>query len=205
VIKMEFRDKTVVIDAGHGGRDTGAVWGDVVEKDIALYTAKRLQEALSPLFGKVLLTRGTDMTLAIAGRDSYARRVGADFFISVHYNAGGNDNTRGGEVWLNQKAWGVYDFRWLTNRYKDMGSYWRGLKKAENWYGRVMWIARRGYYVYSIPSMLWEVEFVQRVAHEGWWKNGKITEKGYSELGMLVGSFAMEFGNFVKEYLTKHK
>ena len=85
----------VVVDAGHGGNDPGAVSGNLKEKDLnlraALYMAKRLEELGIP----VVLTRNTDESL---GRDERVRRIknafGTDpnvILISNHINAGGGE------------------------------------------------------------------------------------------------------------------
>ena len=81
--------KLVVVDAGHGGRDPGAVGPDnILEKDVTLQLAKEVAAALRQKLGvKVLLTRTDDSFLELRERTDYANRVGADLFISLHANA----------------------------------------------------------------------------------------------------------------------
>ena len=79
---------TVVIDAGHGGRDPGAVGpGGVFEKDIALGISLRLKEKIEQAGLAVVLTRDKDIFVPLAERAQIANRVNADAFISVHANA----------------------------------------------------------------------------------------------------------------------
>lgn len=82
-------DFVVVIDAGHGGNDTGAVDNGVREKDINLAVAKRLQEDIQRrLKGvKVIMTRSTDNFVTLQGRADIANKNKADLFISIHTNS----------------------------------------------------------------------------------------------------------------------
>jgi N-acetylmuramoyl-L-alanine amidase len=80
--------KTIMIDAGHGGRDSGAIGkGGTMEKDLALDIARRLQERLLR-HGRyrVLMTRSDDSTLALNKRVELADEKSADIFVSIHLN-----------------------------------------------------------------------------------------------------------------------
>ena len=81
--------KTIVLDPGHGGRDTGKVNSriNVVEKDLTLDTARRVKSLLESAGFKVVLTRTDDRFLALPDRADIATRAGADLFVSLHYNA----------------------------------------------------------------------------------------------------------------------
>lgn len=80
--------RRVMIDAGHGGKDQGAVGvGGVEEKDINLAIAKKLGEQLERKGLKVSYTRTTDKFLSLRDRSVIANKSGADLFISVHANA----------------------------------------------------------------------------------------------------------------------
>ncbi|MDH7602431.1 MAG: N-acetylmuramoyl-L-alanine amidase [Armatimonadota bacterium] len=80
-------DKVVVIDPGHGGREKGARWGDVYEKDVNLRIAKALKAALEQAGAAVIMTRDDDTSLSLAARAELAIKKGADFFISIHCNS----------------------------------------------------------------------------------------------------------------------
>lgn len=81
--------KTIVIDAGHGGSDPGAIGArGTMEKDIALDIAVRLRDRLRSVGRyKILMTRDADTTLRLKQRVEFANENRADLFISIHVNA----------------------------------------------------------------------------------------------------------------------
>ncbi len=94
--------RLIVVDAGHGGKDPGAIGpGKVYEKDVVLKMAKALARALRQQLGvKVLLTRSDDRYLKLRTRTEYANQVGADLFISLHANATENGKAYGVETYF---------------------------------------------------------------------------------------------------------
>ncbi|MCF6265984.1 MAG: N-acetylmuramoyl-L-alanine amidase [Desulfuromusa sp.] len=92
----------IVVDAGHGGKDPGAIGPhNVYEKNVALKMAKELAKALRKQLGvKVLLTRSDDHYLKLQERTEYANQVGADLFISLHANATANGKAYGVETYF---------------------------------------------------------------------------------------------------------
>lgn len=87
--KQKQRPFTVVIDAGHGGKDIGAADNGAREKDINLAVAKKTAEILSKKLkdAKVILTRNDDYFLTLQERADVANKAKADLFISVHTNS----------------------------------------------------------------------------------------------------------------------
>ena len=80
----------VVIDAGHGGRDPGAVGAGIREKDITLGLALRLRDELVRQGGvRIALTREDDRLLSLEERPDLARRMEADLFLSIHADSAG--------------------------------------------------------------------------------------------------------------------
>jgi len=79
--------KTIVIDAGHGGKDAGAVSGRVYEKNIVFTVSKYVRDELRKDGFKVHLTRTKDRFIELSDRTKYANRKKADLFISIHANA----------------------------------------------------------------------------------------------------------------------
>lgn len=97
----------VVIDAGHGGHDPGAVGVGFREKTLALGLATALRDELVRGGGiRVALTRSDDRFLALDERVGIARRLGAGLFLSIHADsAGDNDQVTGASVYtLSDKA-----------------------------------------------------------------------------------------------------
>ncbi|WP_029937137.1 N-acetylmuramoyl-L-alanine amidase [Sphingomonas sp. UNC305MFCol5.2] len=92
----------VVIDAGHGGHDPGAISGDggLREKDVTLEVAKAIKDALLASGRvRVALTREDDRFLVLQERYGLARRLKADLFISVHCDSAGNAEATGATVY----------------------------------------------------------------------------------------------------------
>ncbi len=87
--------KVVVVDAGHGGQDSGAHEGDIREKDLTLSIAKLVSADLARGGAMVIMTRKTDVFIPLLTRSEIANRNQADFFISCHINAN-QGNTSGG-------------------------------------------------------------------------------------------------------------
>jgi N-acetylmuramoyl-L-alanine amidase len=92
--------RTIVIDPGHGGTDTGSTSSSgAMEKDLALDVAKRLKTAIEGRLGlRVLLTRDTDRDVTMDERSSIANNNKADLFVSVHLNASVRPALRGVQV-----------------------------------------------------------------------------------------------------------
>lgn len=82
------KGRIVVIDAGHGGTQSGAVYGGVKEKDLNLSIAKKLYTKLKELGIVTYMTRNYDSTVSLYSRSGLANRKNADLLISVHNNAG---------------------------------------------------------------------------------------------------------------------
>jgi N-acetylmuramoyl-L-alanine amidase len=79
--------KTIIIDAGHGGRDPGAVGAKHHEKEITLAVAKELKKQLTRKGFKVKLTRSDDSFIPLQKRPKLASDWDGDLFISLHCNA----------------------------------------------------------------------------------------------------------------------
>jgi N-acetylmuramoyl-L-alanine amidase len=98
----EFREKLIVIDAGHGGHDPGAVSpNSTKEKDVVLKSSLILMKKLENAGFKVYLTRERDNYVKLYDRAGIANQLDADIFISVHANAAGNSKANGIETLYN--------------------------------------------------------------------------------------------------------
>lgn len=79
---------TVVVDAGHGGSETGAISPHGLrESDLNLALAKNVRAALTNLGCRVVMTREDDVTVPLYDRPKVAHAQGADAFVSIHHNA----------------------------------------------------------------------------------------------------------------------
>lgn len=113
------RPMTIAIDAGHGGRDPGAVGKKgTKEKDIALQIAKRLKKKIDRQPGLTgVLIRDGDYYLSLRKRINKARKNQADLFISIHADANPNPKLTGSSVYiLSQKGASSEAAKWLANR-----------------------------------------------------------------------------------------
>jgi N-acetylmuramoyl-L-alanine amidase len=93
------RFSTVVIDAGHGGKDGGSAWNGLVEKKLCLDVAKRVEKALKASGLKTVMTRRTDTFVELAQRARIANRVPSSVFVSIHFNGCRKTIVSGGEVY----------------------------------------------------------------------------------------------------------
>ncbi len=91
----------IVIDAGHGGHDTGTIGSNgLLEKDLVLDVAKRLGRLLETRLGaEVVYTRQDDTFIPLETRTAIANRERADLFISVHANSSHDSDARGVETY----------------------------------------------------------------------------------------------------------
>lgn len=97
-VRAQVKLKTVVIDAGHGGKDPGAIGsGKTNEKDIALVVALKLGDYITKNFPEVnvVYTRKSDVFLELHERAEIANKTKADLFIAVHVNSSTNADAYG--------------------------------------------------------------------------------------------------------------
>ena len=95
-----YRIQTVIIDAGHGGQDMGAVGQmGLKEKYVTLDIARRLKEELEDQGLQVVMTRKSDDFISLYHRTYIANRADGNFFISIHCNASRNREVDGFDVY----------------------------------------------------------------------------------------------------------
>jgi N-acetylmuramoyl-L-alanine amidase len=104
--QLGLKVRRVVVDAGHGGRDTGAIGPHGLrEKDVTLAIAERLMEKLRAAGLEVVMTRDDDTYVSLNERTRIANEANADLFLSVHCNAAKRRKLTGVETWtLNVSA-----------------------------------------------------------------------------------------------------
>jgi len=106
-IKPKSRQKIVVLDPGHGGKDPGAIgaYGKTYEKNVTLAMGKELKTLLEKKGYKVYLTRSTDVFIPLRQRVKIAQQYKADLFMSLHADSAKNRNAKGLSVYtLSEKA-----------------------------------------------------------------------------------------------------
>jgi len=84
---VDRSDSFIVIDAGHGGHDSGAIGAGLYEKNLVLQIAKRTAKKFKNMGYRVHLTRSNDRFIKLSGRTKIADRKDAKVFISIHANA----------------------------------------------------------------------------------------------------------------------
>jgi N-acetylmuramoyl-L-alanine amidase len=91
----------IVLDAGHGGHDTGTIGpGNLYEKDVVLDVTRRLGRLLHDRLGvDVIYTRKTDVFIPLQERTAIANRANADLFLSIHANSSDDHSVRGIETY----------------------------------------------------------------------------------------------------------
>ena len=101
-LKKNIRDIIVAIDAGHGGKDPGAIGKlNILEKDITLLIAKELERTLRDTKGyKPIMIRGDDSFVDLNDRYQNARKIGADIFVSIHADAFRLSSVKGASVFV---------------------------------------------------------------------------------------------------------
>ncbi len=90
--------KYIVIDAGHGGSDCGAIRGNINEKEITLDIAKRVEKLLTKKGYAVTMTRTTDATVSLQERVDISEAIMPDIFVSIHVNSSNSETPSGLET-----------------------------------------------------------------------------------------------------------
>jgi len=98
----EYKLRKVVIDAGHGGKDPGAIGKKSREKNITLAIALKVGKYIEQNVPgvEVIYTRKTDVFVELHKRAEIANKNKADLFISIHVNASSNTNATGTDSWV---------------------------------------------------------------------------------------------------------
>ncbi|WP_406944947.1 N-acetylmuramoyl-L-alanine amidase [Halobacillus sp. SY10] len=146
--------RVIAIDAGHGGKDGGAEFNGLVEKEINLNVAKRVRNYLENSGVKVIMTRSDDTFIPLDDRNSYAVNNGADTFVSIHSNAFSDPSANGTETFYSSQSQRVTDSKQLALFIQDslveaLGTKDRGVKD----------VPYRVIRSTSIPSTLVELGF----------------------------------------------
>jgi len=92
---------TIILDAGHGGKDPGNSYHGFVEKEIALKTVMKVGSFLEKEHGvKIIYTRTSDVFIELADRPKVANKANANLFVSIHCNSVKNEGPQGTETFV---------------------------------------------------------------------------------------------------------
>lgn len=175
----------VCLDAGHGGKDPGAVGNGLLEKDITLDIALRLKEKLSEF--NMILTRTKDEYVPLSERAAIANEAKVALFVSIHINSAVNIEANGFEVYHHPKSYnGERLATLLHNAVLPVSSLKdRGVK------------TNGGLYVLrttKVPSVLVELGFISNVEDASLLKDDKWREKVVEALGRGIEQYCKERG-----------
>lgn len=109
----------ITLDPGHGGSDPGAVYGNLIEKNIVLVVALKCREELIRHGVEVQMTRASDVYVGLSERAIMANNNKSDFFVSIHCNAGGGD--RGEVIYSIYKGKGLELTNKISNEMMKIG------------------------------------------------------------------------------------
>ena len=155
-------EKYVVIDAGHGGNDPGALGeldGKTIrESDLTLSISNKVKKLVEEAGYKVYMTRSTDVYKTLVERPAYANKIDAAVFVSIHINSAENNEAYGSEVYYaesnNENLYGttssVLAKNVLNRMLLNTGATNRGVRTAEHA------VTKRS----NMPSCLVEVGFI---------------------------------------------
>lgn len=150
----------IVIDAGHGGTDPGAVGCSLEEANVVLDVALRLRTELEAAGIRVALTRDVDEFVGLSARASFANSMSADGFVSIHSNANSGTPASGTETWIANAA-GARSLSLATLIQTEMVRVWglpdRGVKRAD-------FVVVRDT---TMPAALTELAFTNRCSPDG--------------------------------------
>lgn len=125
---------TIILDPGHGGHDPGTTGNGLLEKELTLDIARQVAVKLSSYDAVVKLTRDDDSYLSLEARSNFANNLNADYFLSIHINAGGGTGFES-FIYIDATDSRTAIYRsvlhnHITDFLKDYGMVDRGEKKA---------------------------------------------------------------------------
>jgi N-acetylmuramoyl-L-alanine amidase len=129
----ELAGKVIAIDAGHGGKDSGAIANGVLEKQVVLPIAQKTQAKLQAEGAEVVMTRSNDSFIELEERARKANAAGADALVSIHANAASATAASGTEVFYYPDSSSGHALAAAVQNglLNQLGSHNRGVKNAD--------------------------------------------------------------------------
>ncbi|MFJ7887280.1 N-acetylmuramoyl-L-alanine amidase [Lysinibacillus xylanilyticus] len=183
-----LKDRIIIIDPGHGGKDPGTVVGTIAEKNIALKVSTLVTQKLEAAGAKVLMTRTGDTYPTREGRVDFTHANYGEIFVSIHVNYAANTSAQGTETFFAKTPGDMYqediDLATFVNNQivKNVNMNDRKVKK-----GNFIVIANT-----NIPAILVELGFLSNSEDRA-----KLTDDQYIEL------FAESIYKGILEYYSK--
>ncbi len=179
VKSLNLIGKVIVLDAGHGGKDDGAVNSKIIERDLNLILVKKLEKELVSQGAIVYLTREDENDLStttvnrkrsdLYNRAKYIDKISPDMYISIHLNSSSSPSWRGLQIFYtskNEKNKLIAET--ITNHLKEKMSNIREIKKDNT------------YYMYkhiSSPGILIEAGFISNPSDNYLLRNEEYQDK----------------------------
>ncbi|MCK8827648.1 N-acetylmuramoyl-L-alanine amidase family protein [Natroniella acetigena] len=169
--RFNLKDRIIVVDAGHGGYDPGAISpSGLREKDVALDISLTLEELLKNAGAKVIMTRRDDYFVDLTERSEIANSLDADLLISVHANSHTDQRQLGTETYIARDA-DEQEFLLAEyiqqNKIERLDTRDRGVKKNN------LYVLRNT----EIPAVLSEVAFLSNPEEEKLLKKSSFKQK----------------------------
>ena len=145
VKNINLLGKTIVLDAGHGGKDKGATSGKIIESELNLIITKKLEKELTSRGATVYLTREDEKDLStttinrkrsdLYNRAKYINKISPDMYISIHLNSSPSPSWRGLQIFYTDKNEENKEIaEILTNHLKNTIPNTRDIKKDSSYY-----------------------------------------------------------------------
>ena len=179
VKSLNLIGKVIVLDAGHGGKDDGAVNSKIIERDLNLILVKKLEKELVSQGAIVYLTREDENDLStttvnrkrsdLYNRAKYIDKISPDMYISIHLNSSSSPSWRGLQIFYTSKnEKNKLIAKTITNHLKEKISNIREIKKDNT------------YYMYkhiSSPGILIEAGFISNPSDNYLLRNEEYQDK----------------------------
>jgi N-acetylmuramoyl-L-alanine amidase len=156
----------VVLDPGHGGfltQGSGAIYAPYVEKALTFDVASKVKSELQAAGITVYMTRESDRDLSLSERAAYAKSVGANLMVSIHFNASGGHDKFGSEVWSsmygNHHTVGAAVGSQILSQLTSLGFVSKGVKTKVGNSGDYYGIIRNGVGL-GVPTIIVEHCFI---------------------------------------------
>lgn len=145
VTSLNLLGKTIVLDAGHGSVDAGAISPQIIEKELNLILTKKLEKELTSRGATVYLTREDDTDLStttvnrkrsdLYNRAQYINKISLDMYISIHLNSTSNTTWRGLQIfYTNKNKENKLIAETITNHLKENLENVREIKQDNTYY-----------------------------------------------------------------------